>query len=274
MISIIGHTKPATGIASLTKATMAVSSQILPPITGCDRPVVESTPLGVDSWIRTFTVELGEKSLKSKQIQPQDNLHNQHWQIIADEGNFLTQSLQTKLQHYLGKGVIVCLSPQLHELQIELLLEGAKLALKHQYPLILVQHDGGYGAFARTFQQENPELITCVIDTPVNHPSAIDWVVSEILNAQSYTEVYYDSDGVRYIPQLQLYQNQSANSIQPPLTKDDLLLVTGGGKGIAAESALSLAKATGVKLALLGRSLPSNNQELAQNLQRIKEIGV
>ena len=54
----------------------------------------------------------------------------------------------------------------------------------------------------------------------------------------------------------------------------DVLLVTGGGKGIAAECALDLARATGARLALLGRSRPEEDAELAANLERFAAAGV
>jgi enediyne polyketide synthase len=53
-----------------------------------------------------------------------------------------------------------------------------------------------------------------------------------------------------------------------------VLLVTGGGKGIAAECALDLARATGARLALIGRSLPAEDAELAANLERFAAAGV
>ncbi|MBW8767912.1 MAG: SDR family NAD(P)-dependent oxidoreductase, partial [Geodermatophilales bacterium] len=59
-----------------------------------------------------------------------------------------------------------------------------------------------------------------------------------------------------------------------PLGPDDVLLVTGGGKGIAAECALDLARASGARLALLGRSAPESDAELAANLERMAAAGV
>ena len=61
---------------------------------------------------------------------------------------------------------------------------------------------------------------------------------------------------------------------QYPIGQGDVLLVTGGGKGIAAESALALARATGISLALIGRSDPETDKELAENLERIAAAGV
>ena len=61
-----------------------------------------------------------------------------------------------------------------------------------------------------------------------------------------------------------------ANALGP----QDVLLVTGGGKGIAAECALALAQDSGVRLALLGRSQPETDAELATNLARFSAAGL
>ena len=58
------------------------------------------------------------------------------------------------------------------------------------------------------------------------------------------------------------------------LGADDLLLVTGGGKGITAECALTLARSSGCRLALLGRSHPERDEELRNNLQRFRNANV
>ena len=65
-------------------------------------------------------------------------------------------------------------------------------------------------------------------------------------------------------------QIKPENSVGP----DDVLLVTGGGKGIAAECALAFARETGVKLALIGRSNPKLDPELANNFARFAAAGV
>lgn len=59
-----------------------------------------------------------------------------------------------------------------------------------------------------------------------------------------------------------------------PIDGTDVLLVTGGGKGITAECALAVAGDTGAKLAVLGRSDPADDQELAENLRRMADSGV
>ncbi|MCP2732006.1 SDR family NAD(P)-dependent oxidoreductase, partial [Symplocastrum sp. BBK-W-15] len=110
----------------------------------------------------------------------------------------------------------------------------------------------------------------------------IEWVLAEAKAAVGYVESDYDISGVRREPILRLLPNSTPPT--PPyqggkisiqnLTSTDLLLVTGGGKGIAAESAISLAKETGIRLALLGRSHPNNDTELAANLERMAGLGI
>src|SRR5262249_9067414 len=59
-----------------------------------------------------------------------------------------------------------------------------------------------------------------------------------------------------------------------PLALGDVALVTGGGKGIVAECALDLARRHGLSLALVGRSDPDADPELAANLRRFAAAGV
>ena len=54
-----------------------------------------------------------------------------------------------------------------------------------------------------------------------------------------------------------------------PLDRADHVLVVGGGKGITAECALALARATGCAVSALGRASPMADAELAANLARL-----
>ncbi|MGH3241106.1 MAG: SDR family NAD(P)-dependent oxidoreductase, partial [Spirillospora sp.] len=84
-------------------------------------------------------------------------------------------------------------------------------------------------------------------------------------------EVRLDEDGRRSVPVLRPHTPQPGPS---PLGPDDVVLVTGGGKGITAECALGLAAGTGAKLAILGRSDPADDAVLAENLARLEAAGV
>jgi enediyne polyketide synthase len=110
-----------------------------------------------------------------------------------------------------------------------------------------------------------------------------------------YVEAHYDEQGTRRVPLLRALAQQAAErpaatAERPPeqagiataeavagwaaLGLRDVLLATGGGKGIGAECALALARATGARLAILGRSDPRSDPELAANLARMSAAGV
>ena len=126
-------------------------------------------------------------------------------------------------------------------------------------------------------------MTTCVVNVPAEHPKAIDSIVAEARAADGYTEAHYDASGTRRMPVLRLLADATPDE-QPPLCADDVLLVTGGGKGIAAECALALARQYGVRLALLGRSQAGESTaasgtgpidtQLDDNLQRFTAADV
>src|SRR5262249_50269663 len=96
---------------------------------------------------------------------------------------------------------------------------------------------------------------------------------AETQAACGYTEAHYDPDGTRRAPVLRLLPMLEA-STAIPLSAEDVLIVTGGGKGIAAECAFALARETGGRLALLGRSQPTADPALAANLARMAATGI
>jgi enediyne polyketide synthase len=128
-------------------------------------------------------------------------------------------------------------------------------------------------AFARTLYLEHPRLTVCVIHLPLDLPSLTTYIVAEVQAARSFVEASYDMQGKRRESVLIPYTNTMANA---PLKLDrrDVLLVTGGGKGIAAECAFALAQETGVTLALLGRSRPQDDSVLARHLAKLEAAGV
>jgi enediyne polyketide synthase len=236
-------------------------------------------PSGVDTWIRAFTVELVERPLPQRQPSAGEGM----WRVLAPAHHPLATSLQQAFLEAGGEGgVVVCLPPTPEAHHVRLLLEGAR-AVCADTPtpacqaegmrFVLVQHGGGAAAFARTLHLEAPQATTCVVDVPMDHPQAVEWVLAEARTARGYVEAHYDATGKRYEPVLRLLP-MSSEPATPPLGPDDVLVVTGGGKGIAAECALALARETGVRLALLGRSQPDADAELAANLARMAAAGI
>jgi enediyne polyketide synthase len=236
---------------------------------------------GVDNWVRAFTVEWEERPLSHNQRASAlaEAVGAGQWQMMAPDGHLLAAGLQVALARQPGHGVVVCLPPRADERQLDLLLAGVQAIFRQQEVLpasprfVLVQQEGGAAALLRTLHLEEPAVTVCVVDLPQDHPAAITWVAAEVSVASGYHEVRYDADGRRFEPVLRLLPS-SDKSTTLPLGVQDVLLVTGGGKGITAECVLNLARTSGVRLALVGRSQPEEDSELAVNLERMWAAGV
>lgn len=233
-------------------------------------------PPGVDNWVRTFTVELVETKLRSRHTGQENGIPGR-WQIFAPKNHPLSEPLHVAFGQTSGNGVVVCLPEKPGAENISSLLNAgrAALALKESPRFVVVQHGWGGGGFARTLHLENSSVAACVINLPVSHPLAVEWIVAEAFAVNGFTEVHFTDDGRRLEPRLKLAEF-SPPQIKPEISvgPEDVLLVTGGGKGIAAECALALARETGAKLALIGRSDPKSDKDLANNFARFAAAGV
>lgn len=227
---------------------------------------------GVDTWVRAFRTELvpAGPSFAAGEL---DREPDGAWRVYAREDHPLAEPLRRELESGgVGGGVLVCLPPDCPEADLELALLAAKAAVAQPDGgrFVVVQHGRGAAAIAKTARLEASKLRTTVVDTaPV--PEAVARVLAEVASTTGFREVSYDPEGNRRVPVLRPFTPQPGAS---PLSGSDVLLVTGGGKGITAECALALATDGGARLAILGRSAPGEDAELAANLARMAEAGV
>ncbi len=232
----------------------------------------DAFPPGVDAWVRAFTVELVERRLPvraaTKAAGP--------WQVLSPPDHPLREALQQAFATGPGgPGVVLALPPEPDKRHVDLFLQAAQAVLAEiaGCRFVVVQHGGGGAAFARSVHAERTGITTCVVDVPPDHPQAVGWILAEAWASSGHVEAHYDASGTRREPRLRLLSlPEGAPAI--PLQADDVLLVTGGGKGIAVECALSLAQQTGVRVGIVGRSQPSTDELLAANLQRLTAAGV
>lgn len=230
-----------------------------------------SVPPGVDSWVRPFTVELVPGDLPRR---PRSTVEGPgSWTFFASDP--WPALLAGRLR---GSGVALCLPPEPDEEQAGLFLAAAEAVLAAPEPrrFLVLQQGGGGGGFARTLHLERPEVAVWVIDLPYGHPEAAGWIAAEVAaGTAGYTEAHYDTDGRRRVPVLRPLPLPlpPTGPASPPLGPEDVVLVSGGGKGITAECALTLALGCGARLGLLGRSRPEDDPELAANLHRFAAAG-
>jgi len=254
--------------------TVAVVAETLAEVleNGASRAVDAEPRLvaGVDSWVRPFTVEWVARPFPPSEAVTALS----DWTVVVTAEHPLAGALQQAFANAPGCGIVLCLPPQPDMQTLKILLEGVQtfLSSTEANRFVLIQHTGGAASLARTLYLEERDITTCVVTIPVD-PCAIAWVIAEATTAVGYSEVHYDAAGARTEALLRLLP--LALPERPlPFSAQDLLLVTGGGKGITAECALSLARATGVRLALLGRTDPGQEPALAANLERMRLAGV
>ncbi len=232
----------------------------------------EAYPTGVDEWVREFSVEYVERALPRRDGPTEAG----EWRIFAPTDHPLKAAVQRSFeQSGSGRGVVVLLPSEIDESHIDLLLDGARAALKggDDFRFVLVEHEGSAASFARTLHLEAKNLNTCVVVVPSENPQAAEWVLAEALAANGYSESRYSSDGRRWEPVLRPHVFQP-DECELPLTTDDVLVVTGGARGITAECALRLARESGARLAILGLSQPAADKEIVSNLERMKAADI
>jgi enediyne polyketide synthase len=243
---------------------------------GAQRDDLRRQPPGVDLWIESFEVEWVEAERRRSVPAPEGTRGSGAWHVFAPEGHPFAAAVCEKLSALGEGGVLLWLPERMAEEHVGLLLAAGRAVLAAAGPthFVVVQHGWGGAGFARTLHQESPDLTTCVVNVPPDEPAAIEWIGAEVAAAHGYLEARYDKAGRRWEPRLKLVALADPPAATAPLGPGDVLLVTGGGKGIAAECALALGRDLGVQLALLGRADPATDRELAQNLQRIRAAGV
>ncbi|QGN48365.1 SDR family NAD(P)-dependent oxidoreductase [Micromonospora sp. WMMC415] len=267
----IGAAETPTNFATATLRELAEAFDELHrtarPADAEQRPVVA----GAAPWSRPFRLDLDPVPLPAR--GPAEE--NGHWRVYAPDGDPLAEKLRRGLERgRVGSGVLVCLPADCQEEHLDLALQGARAALTGQLGdrFVVVERGRGAAGLAKTLRLEAPQLRVTVVHVPTDGVAA-ERVLAEVAATEEFAEVHHDEQGRRLVPTLRAMPVRAARPV-PPLDGGDVLLVTGGGKGITAECAIVVARDTGARLAVLGRSDPAADEELAANLRRMSEQGL
>ncbi|MGR6913125.1 type I polyketide synthase [[Actinomadura] parvosata] len=151
---------------------------------------------------------------------------------------------------------------------IDVMVSSVRAAVAEGMPLTVVDHGDTASGFLATIRQEHPGQVARwvgVADCQASGP------LLRVLRSSGEPEILLDSGGRPCVP---AYRPLPRSSAETRLTRADVVLVTGGGKGIGFETALRLGQASGARVALLGRSRPGEDEELRTNLARLTNAGV
>ncbi|MFC5064245.1 type I polyketide synthase [Actinomycetospora atypica] len=286
---------PLEGMPNLGTARLGEVAEMIDELAATEHDaVVAGEPSGIGDWVRAFAVTDVETA-RPVHVQWGGSTEPAAWTTHAPEDHLLAGPLTEALVGAgVGDGVLLCLpadgGPRLPELALAAAREVIARSGTDTAPVelhgvpaapprfVVVQKGLGVGGLARTLRLEHPSIPVTVLDLADVEPRTTDGiertvaaVVAEVAATSGYVEVRHAVDGTRTVPRLRPVHPEPGGS---PLTAGDVLLVTGGGKGITAESALALASDSGAALGLLGRSDPAEDAELAENLERMRAAGI
>ncbi|WP_051468873.1 type I polyketide synthase [Actinomadura oligospora] len=253
-----GRTAPSAPprLASATVAALAETIAALPASDGA-RDTVE----GVDRWFRVFALErrparpAGDGGARAWRLSGHGPLRKAVAPLLQDDPDA-------------PPALAVFLSEDPADQVVADLLEAAAEAVRGDVPLTVVDHGDTASGFLGGLALEHPGLALRRIAVEDAPASAVAGALSGTWDG--FAELLVDASGARFTP---AHRPLALPPDGPPLAPGDVLLVTGGGRGIGLETASHLAGRWRVRLALLGRSDPGDDPGLAANLARLDAEG-
>jgi enediyne polyketide synthase len=130
----------------------------------------------------------------------------------------------------------------------------------------------GAMAFLASLHHESPQERIRVLQFNRNSLTAMEKTWEELVSVDAFAAAVYDDNFVRYVPILTPVKRQGFTPRTITWDQRDVILVTGGAKGITAACALAFALKTGVRLALVGSTVSTENDiEIRESLKRYNE---
>ena len=132
----------------------------------------------------------------------------------------------------------------------------------------------GAVALAASLHLERADLRVRVVDfCPALSAETIAWeILAETITQDGFAAVGYDLDRIRRTLSPRLVQPATYEKRNLTWSSDDVILVTGGAKGITAACALAVARVTGVRMALVGRTPHPDQASPTDASQEIRSL--
>lgn len=243
-------------VDSLPAEVEAATSQVVP---------------GIGPWVRAFQLDW----IPNETPAAFGSYPPYRWQVIALPGDRRSDLLSRDLSGIGFEGIVAFVPGCRDEQAIKLLMDVAREAIARRppfVPVLFVQDGGGAAGFARSLYLESGGAPTSVVDIPVEHPRLAEIVAREMAVASGFTEAHYGADGLRRTPVL-VHMPLSSRDGALPAMRDEVIVVTGGAKGISIECALIVARQLGARLALFGRT-NKEDRSVGLALSRACALGI
>jgi len=132
-------------------------------------------------------------------------------------------------------------------------------------------------SFFASLHLEHSDVKTKIINfgSETDSKNLINCISRELNTEENFCVVNYDKNLTRTIQAPELLESVKLQKRNINWTSDDVIVVTGGAKGITAECAFEFAQKTGVKMALVGSSrLTDSNREVTKTLKKYDDAGL
>lgn len=267
-----------------------------------DRPAAatSSAPPASESWVRDFRMEWLAEDAPGAPAQLGGRVlvvgdHRPAW-ALADElqGRWAASSAVVPEQArariadssvrdvvvLLGAGDAADLPSLAGQLAISATPAGASGADggRRSLSFVLLGPVAGVRAFAASLHLERPALAVRVLEFPCPPQMRVvsEALARELASKAQFESAVYSQDGARRVARMRLNGRDRYEDRGIAWSAQDVVLVTGGGKGITAQCALTLARAYGVRLALVGSTDFAGREpdgEVGRTLAQLRQAG-
>ena len=170
------------------------------------------------------------------------------------------------------------LSQRLHALTTSGVKTPSLLILEEQCDDSLDHVGACASGLVKSLHAERPDVNVRIVNW---HPeldlqSASDSALAELQTRNEFSEVRLDAEGNRWKASIDLLEPIRSADRELSWGSDDVVLITGGAKGVTAECAIQLGLQTGARLALVGRS-PWNrieDSEVSRTMERCRKQNI
>ncbi len=293
--------------ASLEEIINKINSSISPQseIPVSPKPSTKESSLNSD-WVHSFSVELIEEQIEElAQLKVQSlgliYTNNNEKLVLQFVKSFAKWSERVEAINHKElsnwensnfEKLIVIIPETAHSIAVvaetvEMLSNVAKYTANKTTDLAFVQFGNGLFSRGQTNTHLGSSMISAVafasslhLERPLIKIRALEfdprlassnWIgklFNEFISSDSFKAIGFDAKGVRRKMAYELAEIKAKSRTTEKLNSDDVVLITGGAKGITAECALALGEKYGCKLALVGSSVLS--PEIEATLQRFK----